>query len=1128
MARLEIRFSGGLTGHAQLPRLRPLFVGSSNDCDVLLQDPGVLPVHCSVGWRKGRVVVEVEPEAEAVLLNGKPVMSATFRNGDVLRVGDSEIVLVMEEQEREDTGIFASDDSVERSLEAARSLRSGPVVDDDDADRLRRAWRSMRGEVERGAAPEEVPRRVLTTPVVIILAAAAIALIALGVLLGGSVLRRTADRRFDSAVEAMGQKLYSQAIHRFDRYLEEFPQHEHAGRAKVLQALCRVGQYVEGSEPSWANALSAAQRMARETRREEAFADVRGEFASQVARIATAFAERARDKADQQSYGRAGQALALLAGTVPAEERPVDVLGTIDEILAQAHENIGRSIERADTISAMDAALESGNFAACYEEYRHLDTGYGIQAPQSDRAERLARALELERDAIAFTPLSKDALTEQAPVPAGVTLTIAPRTVKAAATRAKDRIVFASAAGYVYGLDATDGKALWRRAVGFDDPIAPVSVNTENGTRVLLSDRRRGELALVEGRSGKLVWRQPFQESFDAAPLVVKTRIFIPATSGGILTLERDSGRLVGRTALDGQELRTPLTCEKDGRWIYAIGDRFNLYVMSADDLRCRSITWVGHAKGAIRTPPVQAGRYLVLFANDRLAGCSMLVLGLSEDAGETRLLQEVRLDGWVFVPPEVRDSTVLVATDRGAIYAFAVRPPESGEREPFLLLGHYDPPYQFASRTYLLSASAGGLWLAGSGLRKYDFDRQKGAFAPGRDVLGGGFASGPLQSADNMLFAVRRPAAGDGVRASAVADDTGKIAWETALGETLCGSAIVRNVTGELLAISRSGKAFFLSKEALSRGGFLQDTWRELKPFRKIDAGADVLAVRAVHVWRPPIGATKVLAWADPRADVGSNPVWVELPAPLGAPAAVFGDGLLIPGADGRIYWISPTSGKELAQPFQDVIDAAQPDTWSAPAVVDDRRFLAADVRGALYLCEFRSKPTPHLARVRKTELEAPVRSPIAVAAGIAYFVDSRDTLRAVRTDDLGEVNSWELPGRPTFGPAGAGEDVFLHVAGGGLWRLRDAKVIWKSDLGADRPAGPPLVVGEVVCVATAGGRLLSLRMADGTPVASFQMETPFVGAPIAFGEWIIAPRFDGSLQVFRRSALLAKQGGT
>ena len=1126
MARLEIRFSGGLTGHAQLPRIRPLFVGNSNDCDVLLHDPGVLPVHCSVGWREGRVVVEVEPDADAVLLNGKPVTSSTLRSGDVLRVGDSEIVLVMEDDEREDTDVFASEDSVERSLQAATSLRSGPVVRGEAADRLRRAWQPFRWETARAGAPEDAPRGVLTTPAVIALTLAAVVVVAVGVLLGWFVLKRTAGRRFDSAVEAMGQKLYSQAIHRFDRYLEEFGQHELVDRAKVLRALCKVGQYVEGSEPSWTNALSAAQRMARETAGNDAFADVRGEFASLVARIAVSFAERARDDADQRSYDRAGEALALLAKTVPPQERPLDILGTIDDVLAQAHENIGRSVERADTVSAMEAALEAGDVVTCYQEYRRLEPGYGVRTRESAKAERLARALELEREAIALTSLSKDALIRDLAAPEGVTLTLSPRTISEAATSATDRLIFAFAAGYAYALDAAGGKVLWRRAVGFDDPIRPVAFDTQEGTRVLVADRRRRELALLDGRSGTLIWRQPLEESFEAVPLMTGARIFVPTSSGGILRLDRDSGRLAGRAALDRQELRTPVTRDKEGRWIYAVGDRFNLYVLSIENLRCRSITWIGHRKGAIRTPPVQAGRYLVLFANDRLAACTMLVLGLSQDGGEARLLQEVRLEGWAFTPPVVRDSTVLVATDRGEVYAFAVRPPGSGEKEPFLLLARYDPPFQHASRTHVLSDSASHLWVAGKGLRKYDFDRRKGAFAPGRDVLDGGFASGPLQSVGKMIFAVRRPPNGGGVRVSAVADDLGKIAWETALGETLCGDAIVREAAGELLIVSRSGKAFFLSEEALSSGGFLPDAWRELERFRKIDPAADVLRVGATHVWRPPVGGTEILVWSASRVDAGSDPAWVKLPVPLGAPMAVFGHGLLVPGADGRIYWISPASGREMAQPFQETIDAARPDTWRTPTVVDDRRFLVADVRGALYQCELRAEPTSHLALARKVALDAPVRSPIAVAEGIAYFVDSRDVLRAVRADDLGEVGSWKLPGRPTLGPVRAADEVFLHVNGDGLWRLRGGNVIWKRDIGTDRPAGCPLVVDDVVCVATVKGRLLSLALADATEVASFQMETPFAGTPIAFRDRVVAPVVDGSLRVFQRSRLLPRQG--
>lgn len=91
MPILEIRRASGKKETRELVAGTPLLIGQQGMCDIRVEGTGVAPVHCRISLgAKGFEVAAATPTG--VNRNGQMVASARMKPGDVLRVGDAEIV----------------------------------------------------------------------------------------------------------------------------------------------------------------------------------------------------------------------------------------------------------------------------------------------------------------------------------------------------------------------------------------------------------------------------------------------------------------------------------------------------------------------------------------------------------------------------------------------------------------------------------------------------------------------------------------------------------------------------------------------------------------------------------------------------------------------------------------------------------------------------------------------------------------------------------------------------------------------------------------------------------------------------------------------------------------------------
>ena len=94
MATLEVHDGPGRVQRVTIARDQTVLFGSSPKCDIVLDDPGVLPFHGRIRWKRDRFKVDASPEAEFVEVNGRKMATSSFRQGDEIRVGSCRIFLI--------------------------------------------------------------------------------------------------------------------------------------------------------------------------------------------------------------------------------------------------------------------------------------------------------------------------------------------------------------------------------------------------------------------------------------------------------------------------------------------------------------------------------------------------------------------------------------------------------------------------------------------------------------------------------------------------------------------------------------------------------------------------------------------------------------------------------------------------------------------------------------------------------------------------------------------------------------------------------------------------------------------------------------------------------------------------
>jgi outer membrane protein assembly factor BamB len=1175
MATLEVHDGQGRVQFVELEREQPILFGTSPHCEVILEGSGIKPVHGRIRWKSGRFKVEAAPDAEFVVINGHKMSNGSIDVGDEISVGPCRLFLLrMNEGEgssgrparraAEDEGrtmvapppIPGARDGAEGGRRAgalsktgrrSRYVRPGDMgpeqadwarelsarkpaaIVDEDAEEPEEAHglkarftRALGKWLPRDTAPGE--ERIISSPLVVSLILLLALLVGMGFWLKAIIAATLAERTFNRGMANFEDGDYRTAIRDFEAFIEANPKEERVPKARVMRALANVRQYVSPNGATWTSALEAARSMHEEFGHgritpPEAFGDERAELGELVLRIGEGLADRARGTADPKALAEAESTVPLHAEVAGEPARALLTRSRLPSKLADARAAVRKAQVRTAALAAMDRALGEGSASRVYQARDDLVGQYADLAQDRELIAKMTAANELIRKAVKIDATRKAAARGPRPEPLGppTTVVLRSRPEPAAASPAPESIAFALADGLGYGLDAAAGAPLWQVPLGLASPFVPRPVPGE--TAAIAFDARSDELVRLDARTGAVTWRLELGERVTDPPLVLGNQLVQVLPSGKVMMVALESGELRATVNLGRPLGRTPVS-DESGRHLYVLGRQDNLFILNRDPLGCVAVEYLGHGDGSIPCAPALLGRYLIVPENDTLTDSRWHILVLDEDGSKSRQVQEVKVAGWNWQTPAGSGQTVWATGDRAGFEAFAVG--EYTNKTPFRSVAKLSPDAHATGPAFALARSEREMWAAAGHSGKFLLDPEHGSIQV--TPLGvPGPAKAPIQAAGNVIVATFQDRDLGGTALLGLDPESGVVAWKTVVGSAWPTELVVSADGGGLSTLGRDGREVTITSQQVARGGFVE------LPVPRPGAFALPSGLR-LRFEPSPGGPDPARAGPKPSQVVAPRPysksLWVQdpsrpggwrevsLPASLAADPVAWQGGVLVPGADGRVYLIDPATGRSLAEPFVPQFDRDNQGTWLAPSVLDPETVILADDVGRVRRLVVKPTPVPRLAVEAEKTLDGRIVTSPATTGAAALVATADGRVRSLAARDLSPVGAWPLDAS-IAGPPVALSDGGLAMdrAGNVIAFGRDGQKSWAIKLGAE-VVGAPRVVGPSLVILTSDGVLHLRARGDGAPVDRRPLDVLPAGGPIATGTNAVIPVAPGTVR--------------
>ncbi|MHB1037177.1 MAG: outer membrane protein assembly factor BamB family protein [Pirellulales bacterium] len=950
------------------------------------------------------------------------------------------------------------------------------------------------------------------SPLLLIGGAALSLLVLIGIGVIWAMTRQSGDTMLEQAEEQYRAGSYTQAIHKYDLYLEKFPNHYRVSFARVRRGLCQMRQATEGTR-NWGRALTVVKQAADEIAPEPEFAQARADLAAMLPAIAEGLAAEARGKPDAALVAQAREALDLVDKYVPKSLRPATRLADVEASLALTTRTLARDRELAKSVVAMRQAAKEGKTQAAYTLRKTLLKQYPELADDKALRDAESSVSRAERAAVKLVRRSQAAETSEVPQQVLSATALVERVATADVPGVEGRVVCAQVAGAVYGLEATGGKVLWRRAIGEASNarsvgFPPTSVSEEAGSDLLLVDPARDEVLRVEAVTGRLRWRFAVQEPFDAYPLVLDERLLVATRSGRLVFVDLGSGKSSSYLQLP-EPLRVAPVVDPQSARLYQIADHSNLFVLAADGT-CLEVVYLGHRAGSITAAPVIFDRFLVIAENAGLDQSVLRVLSLGTKTSGVKPVAELRVEGHVDIPPQVAGRRMLVTTDQGAACVYELA--GASEKTPFRKVAE-NPAHGKVDLVRFAFLRQTDFWVADDQLARYEIQASRSRLVDKWIVHQDSVFLQPPMVVGPTLFLVRNKTGLSGAAVSAVDAEGGRQRWETRLAVPLAGEPQADAAGGKLTAITATGGLFVLDAASLAVKSLQDQPAAVIPPAELGRSLASAIVLGDGLIVASAASGTDHLA----RCDSGSpRPEWrrIALTDKLACRPAAMAGGLAVPGLSGRVFLIDPRSGANLCEPFQPRLEPGVQLAWREPAPAGPKEIVVSDGRTKLYRLGVKDQPRPHLAAFAEVELPQAIVTPVAIAGQAVYAADGGGVLYVFKLPELLQGQPRTLGSPCVWGPRGVGNCVLLATADERLFCLgADGKLVWQVPLAGGPLAGTPCAVGGNYLLASTRGVVWRVDGKTGKLLAKVDTGRPLGTGPVLMGDRLVVGGRDGTL---------------
>jgi hypothetical protein len=941
-------------------------------------------------------------------------------------------------------------------------------------------------------------------------------------LLAGGIIyyllnRESADFVLSEATNYFESGSYTQAIGQYEKFVENFKGHPEYSAAKVKLGLARLWKDTTGTS-DYSQSLQTARSVLDDIDDEEEFPSAQRDLASLIPKIAKGLATQAEEATDpelvSQRVKQAEDALSLYMNTkfVQKTFRDETLLSEIEETLARVERNRIQKVDLQAALDNMQKAIEGRDLLAAYNVRRELLEKHPTLIKSEPLSAKVAEVSAVEAEVVKFTSHLIAAETTERANPLVASLTLAEQENRSSA-RAEGSVAV-RVGGALFGLNASDGHLLWRQYVGVDPRAIPIMLP---GADVLYTDTAHEELVRINGETGELQWRLALGGK-SLQPVIAGERVYVALIEGKIHLVNLATGELTG-TIQFGQRIAVPPTVATDIERLYVLAEHSSLYTLSTADHSCLGVYYLGQNAGNLSVPLVRVLDKLLVAINTGLASSQLVCLATNEKGVPKAVPVQKRLEGVVDTPLLVEGRRLVIVTSLGQISAFEVMNADGEESLSTIAVRDAESGSGLARFALL---EQGNIWIGDRRINKLTIQ------ATGNNIrlsnlendFGGDTFNHPLHVVEDVVVHVRRPAKQAGSIVAATNLQSGQTVWQTELAVPLAGAPAVDSVGGTISAVTATGAAYRLDRQAMTR--------------RVLDRADRVAGSRRslTHLTESiPLGGGRLVAGAIDSESLllyqaGQEQGQLEqikLASRLTCPPVGWRDGFVAPTSVGQVFLLSSEDGQPLATPFQPPLNANQRFRWIAPAVADNAessQLVLSDGVKKIHLVNVADGAQPNLTAIAETDLGATVLiTPLAVSSKVVAAGTDDGKLVTFQLPNLSAGPAVPLGGNVEWGPFATSEGFLVATTNSELLLISPAGDIkWKLPLEKREPAGVPLIDGENIFVAWQMDGVSRINLADGTVAATTALDQAVLAGPVPFASRLILAAADGTILVINR----------
>ncbi|WP_166825902.1 outer membrane protein assembly factor BamB family protein [Thalassoroseus pseudoceratinae] len=1057
---------------------------------------------------------------------------------------DDEIVSVemesLDADESSDDELVFEDESVE-SLPTPKAMRAAKSEPKDEAATEDAAETATRREPvadrirERFGSGRTRPgdHDVIRSPIVLALLGGAVICTLVAVTLWFLTNRNKSEHQYLAADQALQEGRYMQAVELFENFLVENPTDQRVADARIGIGRANILRQISGGAPDWQAGIDAIVDFRREYREFETYNDQKIDLQKWSSEIAEGAARDAVELKRRELIDVSREAFKLAQHFSPVDDQP-------DELAERLEKRWILAVDVADQRDAYEQAIQATETALAADPPQTMQALVArrnllLEFPKLDGDSKLNRLLKqtldaekklILRDNPDINPETRDPLQD---APGMVVLTEQTRT--RASEQSDGQTVFAMGRGVLFGLDTVTGQPLWRRTVGQRSGFFPQSVPTAV-PGLLIHDQRRGELVLLESRTGKLQWRIPLAEPSVSEPLVEGGHIFLPTMSGRLYKLDLESGRIIGRIHFS-QSLIGPPILPRDSAALVVVGERAIAYTVTLQDFEVVATAYTGHAAGSLDSPPrgrqtdsvdvpaMPLGSLLLLAENQPNRRCQLRLYDLKNPGEEIPQVASETIQGHVTSPPLLRGNLLFVASGKNRVTAFAVT--DDPDQPPLSRIAQQNIVGNQTRSAYLTATSSDQLWYAGNGL--YRLDLSSGALSVVANIATDSVAAQPLQRSGDILFMGRHQAFNQSVLLSPYQIDSLTSNWGTTIGSRILAYTGDKTAAGFL---NEDGRFFRLQQAEL------QSNERT-----KFDTNSTVtlpipdglkLPLMATAITEQKIaavaGGESSTCWIlDLGGQVSQTHTLSETPELAPIP---MGEGFVLAMPNGRLQYINLDSSRPAVDDYKPKIETDEDNqpgeqsvvAWVHADRINDELLLALDTNSQLIQVQLRKQPSPHLYGIRTVQLDSLVAMPFVLQDNFLALTTIEGQLQLMDSQTLQPVGEIELPGAVSNELWSAKGWVFAETEASTLHAIaigEQPKLAWSvsNDNTTEdvRLAGPPFVKGPHLWVTRRNGDLSIIELDIGKLRKTIPLHNELDSGPIQIGDQLYVYTVDGGL---------------